>query len=340
MMKKFIYCFILGIWGVCSQAQLNKLTQGEYFWDTDPGEGNATALTAADGNFDNVIENALQNTATVPAIAGLHTFNIRLKDNTGVWGPVFKNVIHIGNNVTTAYATLSQAEYFWDTDPGEGNAIALAAADATFDSVLENVLQNTASVPATPGLHTFNMRLKDNTEAWGPVFKNVVHTGNSTTSNYATLTQAEYFWDTDPGEGNGTTLPAADGTFDGVIEGILQSNVSLVNPLGLHKFNVRVKDNQGVWGPVFTNVIFNENVLSVDPHTFADNYYFIPNPATSVIRFNKDIESVIIIDLNGRQIGASVGNNEVNIEGLATGTYILKVTTPEGLSFTKKMIKK
>ncbi|MCF6131702.1 T9SS type A sorting domain-containing protein [Flavobacterium wongokense] len=339
-MKNFIYCFILGIWGMASQAQLNKITQGEYFWDTDPGEGNATALTAADGNFDNVLESVMQNTAAVPGTAGLHTFNIRLKDNVGVWGPVFKNVVNTGNSTTTAYATLTQAEYFWDTDPGEGSATAVAAADNTFDAVLENVMQNTASIPATPGLHTFSIRIKDNTGNWGPVFKNIVHTGNSATSNYATLTQAEFFWDTDPGEGSGTPIAAADGSFDGVIEGILQSNVYLVNPLGLHKFNIRVKDNQGVWGPVFTNVIFNENVLSVDPHTIAENYYFIPNPATSVIRFNKDIESIIVIDLNGRQMAASVNNNEVNIEGLATGTYILKVTTPEGLSFNKKMIKR
>lgn len=339
-MKKLIYCFILGFCGFALQAQQNKVTQGEYFWDADPGEGNATALTAADGNFDAVLETVLQNTATVPATAGLHTFSIRLKDNTGNWGPVFKNTIHTGDATTTAYATLTEAEYFWDTDPGEGNGIALAAADTNFNSVIEDVMQNTASVPATPGLHVFGMRLKDNTGNWGPAFINIVHTGDSTTSNYAMLTQAEYFWDTDPGEGNGRVLPATDGTFDAVIENLLKSDVDLVNPLGLHRINVRVKDNQGNWGPVFTNVIYNENVLSVNPNTIADNYYFIPNPATSVIRFNKDIESVTIVDLNGRQMATSVSNNEINIEGLATGTYILKVTTPEGLSFNKKMIKR
>ncbi len=339
-MKKYIYCFIAALLGVFAQAQGNRITQGEYFWDADPGEGNATALTAADGTFNSVLEDVMQNSADVPVTAGLHTFNVRLKDNTGSWGPVFRNVVHTGNAVVTTAAYVSQGEYFWDADPGEGNATPITAADGSFDSVLENVLQNTATVPATPGLHTFNMRLRDNTGAWGGIFKNVVHTGNSTTSNYAILTQAEYFWDTDPGEGNGIALPATDGTFDSSIENILKNDVALVNPLGLHRINVRVKDNQGVWGPVFTNVIYNENVLSVDPHTIGENYYFIPNPATNIIRFNKDIESVIVVDLNGRQMAASVSNNQVNIEGLATGTYILKVTTPDGLTFNKKMIKR
>lgn len=257
-MKKIIYCLILGAFGLFSEAQGNRVTQGEYFWDTDPGEGNATALTAADGNFDNVLENVLQNTASVPANAGLHTFNIRVKDNTGVWGPAFKNVIHIGN---------------------------------------------------------------------------------STTTNYAVLSQAEYFWDTDPGEGNGTALPALDGSFNDIIETILQSDVSLVNPIGLHTFNVRVQDNQGVWGPIFTNVVYNENALSVNPQVSTDSYFFYPNPGTSVIRFNKEIAQVDIFDLNGRFMGTST-NTEISIADLATGTYLLKVTTPDGLIFNRKMIKK
>jgi hypothetical protein len=338
-MKNIIYCLV-ALMGVFAQAQGNRITQGEYFWDTDPGEGNATALAAADGTFNSALEDVMQNTASVPATSGLHTFNVRLKDNTGTWGPIFKNVVRTGNTVTSVNAAVSQGEYFWDTDPGEGNATPLTAADGSFDTALENVMQNTASIPTIPGLHTINLRMKDNTGTWGPVFTNVVHTGNTVTSDYTYLTQAEYFWDTDPGEGSGVALTATDGTFDGVMESALETAIPIINPVGFHKFNVRVKDNKGIWGPAFTNVIYIETTLSVDPHTIGDNYYFVPNPAISVIRFNKDIESVTVVDLNGRLMAASVSNNEVNIEGLATGTYILKVTTPEGLTFNKKMIKR
>ena len=87
------------------------------------------------------------------------------------------------------------------------------------------------------------------------------------------------------------------------------------------------------------NVIYIETTLNVNPNIIADSYYFFPNPGTTFIRFNKEIAKVDIIDLNGRQIATSVSNNEVSIEGLATGTYILKVTTPEGLTFNKKMLK-
>ena len=37
-----------------------KVTQAEYFWDTDPGAGNGTVLLALDGNLDEAIENLFE----------------------------------------------------------------------------------------------------------------------------------------------------------------------------------------------------------------------------------------------------------------------------------------
>lgn len=325
-----------------ANSQSQTIAQAEYFWDTDPGQGNGTVFTAADGTF-NASQEGLQSAVNVPTTIGLHTFNVRIKDSNNNWGPVNKQVIDVspvllGNN---AVATVAQAEYFWDTDPGQGNATSFAAADGTFNAILEG-LQSAANVPATLGLHTFNVRVKDSNNQWGPVNKQVVDLSNALlgTNAVPTIAAVEYFWDADPGQGNGMAFPSADAGFDSIIERFVKGDVAIVNPIGLHVFNVRAKDNTGNWGPVNKQVIIIETVLNVDPNVIADSYYFVPNPATSVIRFNKDIESVIVVDLNGRQIATSTANNEVNIEGLATGTYILKVTTPEGLSFNKKMIKR
>lgn len=319
------------------------IVQAEYFWDTDPGEGNGTALASADGTFNTSLE-GFQSAVNVPTTTGLHTFNVRMKDSNNNWGPVNRQVIDIspvllGNN---AVPTLAQAEYFWDTDPGQGNGTALASADSTFDTTLEG-LQNAVSLPATRGLHIFNVRTKDSNNNWGPVNRQVVNLSNDLLGNNAvpTVAAVEYFWDTDPGEGSGLPFSSTDTSFDSTVERFIKTNVSIVGPMGLHVFNVRAKDNTGAWGPINKQVINIEAVLSINPGVVADNYYFVPNPATSVIRFNKDIQSVTVVDLNGRQIATSVANsNEVNIEGLAIGTYILKVTTPEGLTFNKKMIKR
>lgn len=337
-MKKYIYSLLAVMTMSISSAQLSSLSQAEYFWDTDPGEGNGTAITAVDGNFNSIFEKIAVNGLNAPS-DGLHKFSVRVKDNSGVWGPVFTNIIIVGSTTTPNPMTLTQAEYFWDTDPGEGSATPLLAVDGNLNSALEKVAIAGLGAPSV-GLHTFSIRVKDNQGVWSPVFTNIINVESTTTPLPVSLTQAEYFWDVDPGEGSATPLLAFDGNFNTAFEKLLGDAIPIVNPVGLHKFSVRVKDNQGVWGPVFTNAIYIETVLSVNPNEMADNYYFVPNPATSVIRFNKDIESITIVDLNGRQIAAAISNNEVNIEGLANGTYILKVTTPEGQTFNKKMIKR
>lgn len=320
---------------LCS-AQLS-LSQAEYFWDTDPGEGNATAITATDGNFNSAFEKIAIYGLGAPS-TGLHKFCVRIKDSQGVWSPVFTNAVRVEPSNTPLPLSLTQAEYFWDTDPGEGNATTLLATDGNLNSAFEKVAVYGLDAPST-GLHQFSIRIKDNQGVWSPVVTNAVVVEATNTPTPVSLAQAEYFWDNDPGEGNGTLLLAADQNFDSAFEKILQSGISIVNPVGLHAFNVRVKDNQGVWGPVFKNVIYIETTLSVNPVATADNYYFYPNPASDVIRFNKDIEKVEIYDLNGRFISTSV-TNEINISDLTTGTYLLKVTTPDGLTFNKKMIKR
>ncbi len=148
---------------------------------------------------------------------------------------------------------VSQAEYFWDNDPGAGNGTAVLASDGSFNSVFEQLTKTGVATPGN-GLHKLSVRIKDNTGAWGPVFTNVVNVQQNTPSNIISISQAEYFWDTDPGAGNGTTVLAADGNFDSTYEQLTKTGIALPSN-GLHVFNIRIKDNTGAWGPAFKNVI-------------------------------------------------------------------------------------
>ena len=55
-MKRSIL-FILLIASVAVQGQ--QLISGEYFWNSDPGEGMASFFTTEDGAFDEIAENLL-----------------------------------------------------------------------------------------------------------------------------------------------------------------------------------------------------------------------------------------------------------------------------------------
>ncbi|AZB10810.1 T9SS C-terminal target domain-containing protein [Chryseobacterium sp. G0162] len=250
-MKNYIYSIIALLMVMLCPAQV-FVSQAEYFWDTDPGTGNGIAVLASDGSFNSAFEQLTKTGITTPG-NGLHKFSIRIKDNTGVWGPVFTNVINVQQNTTSTILALSQAEYFWDTDPGAGNGTPVLATDGSFDSAFEQLTRTGITTPGN-GLHKLSVRIKDNTGVWGPVFTNVINVEQPVTSTILALSQAEYFWDTDPGAGNGTSVLAADGNFDSTYEQLVKTGIALPAN-GLHVFNIRIKDNSGVWGPVFKNVI-------------------------------------------------------------------------------------
>lgn len=241
-----------------------------------------------------------------------------------------------------AQVKINNAEYFWDTDPGEGNANPLTALDGNFDNAIEDILQNDITIPQSSGFHVFNVRIKDNQGVWGPVFKNVVHTGTASLTGAVNLTNAEYFWDTDPGEGNAISLTAADGSFDNAVENVLQNNIPIAQPAGFHIFNIRVKDNQGVWGPVFKNVVYIETtMLGTQEVKSTKNIVCYPNPAEDILYF-KATGKMTIYSSEGRSVLSKDlvdGSKGMNVSSLIKGNYILTIENKDG-KFSSKFIKK
>jgi len=87
-------------------------------------------------------------------------------------------------------------------------------------------------------------------------------------------------------------------------------------------------------------------VLSAE-NFLADTFNVFPNPAESVIHItntnNLYVENVIVYDISGKEIKnqtfANETNIQLNIENLASGTYMLHLQTNEGLA-VKKIVKK
>ncbi|WP_298136978.1 T9SS type A sorting domain-containing protein [Flavobacterium sp.] len=338
-MKKYIYGIVALLTFSLCVAQPATLNQAEYFWDTDPGEGNGTAITAVDGNFNSAFEKINLTGLNAPSV-GLHKFSIRVKDNLGVWGPIFTNIIAVEPTTPTPI-TLTQAEYFWDTDPGEGSATPLLAVDGNFNSAFEKVAIAGLGAPSV-GIHKFSIRVKDSQGIWGPAFTNVIIVEQTTTTIPVSLFQAEYFWDNDPGEGNGIPLLATDGNFNNAYEQIFNTTIPIVNPTGLHVFNVRIKDNQGIWGPVFKNVIYIETVLGSDEFSISKIIVY-PNPVKDIlnISLDKEITVVSIYNLLGQEVMIkSVNSNQtlMDISNLSAGTYLVKVASGNEVK-TVKVVK-
>ena len=105
--------------------------------------------------------------------------------------------------ITTARSqSITAAEYFIDTDPGKGNGVAITV------STPGDIVNFTASIPTaslSTGFHFAAIRVKDANGVWGLFEKRGFYISSSTT-DAANITAAEYFFDADPGVGNGTLV--------------------------------------------------------------------------------------------------------------------------------------
>ena len=111
----------------------------------------------------------------------------------------------------------------------------------------------------TIGPLLFNIRVKDVNNQWGPTFKKVVFILPSATGSFrqVNLTKFEYFFGNfDPGEGLGTTIIAFDGALDEAVETVFRSQVTWDAASGPILFNIRAKDSENKWGPLFRKTVF------------------------------------------------------------------------------------
>lgn len=255
MRNKLAYLFLFLLFPLFAFSQ-QRITEAEYFIDTDPGQGLATPMLALDGSFTDVLETAIKSNVGSWTL-GAHKIGVRIKDNNGNWGPVFQTVLMVQSPAVIPAINLTAGECFWNNDPGQGNGTPMLSFDGTFNDAMEAVVKSNFAHPGL-GMHKLSVRVKDVNNNWSAVFSTVVSVQNPFVIPQIKLTAAECFWDADPGQGSGTVMLAFDGLYSDALESVVKSN--LANPgLGMHKLSVRTKDANNNWGPVFSTVVSIQN---------------------------------------------------------------------------------
>ena len=149
--------FLVGLFVVAfSSLFAQNIIEGEYYIDTDPGQGKATPFI-----IDNVPNP--QSTITLPTQdldAGVHYIGIRVKNDSREWSITAVSSVRI----QTAFTNIpfSRGEYFWDEDPGVGQAN---------DLILPNVGSVNQSFDFStndldPGNHVLGFRLQNQNGVW------------------------------------------------------------------------------------------------------------------------------------------------------------------------------
>ncbi|MBS1559419.1 MAG: gliding motility-associated C-terminal domain-containing protein [Bacteroidetes bacterium] len=174
---------------------------------------------------------------------------------------------------------LKRAEYFFDTDPGKGNGTSLSITQAASINQTFNLNINSLAT----GVHTLNIRFLDSNGHWSLFATRTFFIVNlPTVVSATTIKRAEYFFDTDPGTGNGKPLTITPGN--------PQTNTFIIGlgslTPGFHQLAFRYQDNLGHWS-LFLNRTFYivPPIVSLNATTVKRaEYFFDTDPGVGLAK--------------------------------------------------------
>jgi hypothetical protein len=250
-----------------AQPAINRI---EYYIDNDPGYGNGISIPfAGSGDISTSVTLNL-----IPLFEGVHIVGFRSRDVNGVWSLDNKWIFvkPFANAGAGAIPNITRVEYYLDTDPGLGNGTPLSinpSQDITGLSININL------IPLTEGVHILGMRSRDANGAWSHdnkwIFLKPYITGGG--GPVPNINRVEYYVDTDPGWGNGISIPITPGQDPGALS--ITINMA---PLyeGVHIIGMRSRDANNAWS-IDNRWLFVKpyNSQSTSPRTITQVEYYI-----------------------------------------------------------------
>lgn len=220
---------------------LKAQLRAEYWYDSDPGLGQATSMEVTadvDGNFG-------FSAPTNGLPSGTHLLGLRVfkPGEPSHYSPTILQEIYVPSSEVLK---ISHVEYFWDEDPGVGKATALAITPA-HELNLSNL-----EIPTTglsQGTHLLGLRAFGE-GGWSPVILQEVYVP-AAKSEDDNVHYVEYFWDNDPGYGNGTPISLTPG-LEVTIENAQIDATGL--SAGEHQLFIRAFGSTG-WTPVLSEYV-------------------------------------------------------------------------------------
>lgn len=172
-----------------------------------------------------------------------------------------------------AQSQVVDAEWFLDSpDPGFGNGISF---DPFAPDTSVNASYQLALDVLVPGLHHWHARVKNNLGIWSHTLaRPFIVLPRDTVAH---LAGAEWFWDTDPGFGQGHSV-GLNGSSDSATWTIELDTL----PVGIHDLYVRAQNVEGIWGHTYRRNTF----IRAEPQAPIDRLtYFYRNPDSTSMTF-------------------------------------------------------
>ncbi|MDO7846549.1 T9SS type A sorting domain-containing protein [Hymenobacter sp. M29] len=285
------------------------IARAEYFVDTDPGFGAATAFAlpatpAADlpGLSASVPLGSLS--------VGFHALGVRSQDANGAWSLTSRRTFYYEPLANGTLANVTKAEYFIDTDPGFAAATDVPVTAATD---ISGVAFGVSLGSLSAGFHQLGVRSRDANGQWSLTNRRTFYYEPLANSTLPNVTKVEYFIDTDPGFGMAVDVPVTAATdISGVVFNV---NISSLTA-GFHQLGVRSQDANGKWSLTNRRTFYYEPAaLNTLPNVTKVEYFIDAEPGFGS---GTDVPVTAATDLSGVAFG-------VNLSSLSTGFHTLSL---------------
>jgi CARDB/SprB repeat/Secretion system C-terminal sorting domain len=217
---------------------INKI---EYYFDTDPGFGNGTNVTGFSSGQN--VANFAFPVDVASLTGGLHYLYVRSRDAQGRWSETANRLIYKNTIVAnTPEPNINKIEYFIDNDPGFGAANNVTGFTAGQD--ISNLTFPIDVSAVSGGLHYLSIRSRDAQGRWSETANRLFYKNTNATALMPDINVIEYFFNTDPGYGNGTLIyPPAGQNIANYSFPVCVANANI----GANKLYIRSRDAQGRW---------------------------------------------------------------------------------------------
>ena len=312
----------------------SKIKKAEYFIDTDPGFGLAVPIPVS------TPAKRLSLSFNVNASGlsqGFHMMVLRARDQLNRWSNSRQQVFYVYKVQSATVAKINKAEYFIDTDPGFGKAVAVPV---TIPGKRVSLSFNVNTSGLTQGFHMMVVRAHDELGRWSNTRQQVFYFYKVIPPVVSNISGIEYFIDTDPGFGKGTPVSVA-------VPGRRATADFIANLNGLtsgdHIIYIRARDALKRWSHSFAQA-FTLTISDFVKEEVVSWFRMYPNPNEGNFKIDfADLQNrpikVTINDLNGRTVYSNELEGEIislSVD-LPDGTYLLTVESGNQ-HFNQKLI--
>jgi hypothetical protein len=247
---------------------------------------------------------------------GLHSFTVRVKDNTGMWSSQVAKYFIVPTAETSVGDKSIVLHQYW--------------IDGKLDAIVSSETQPSQIPISTlkPGLHSLTVRVKDNTGLWSSQVAKYFILKDDDVMEETTITRYMYWFDEETDDFFTGPLTSASGTMDIDISDV---------EAGIHTLWWRCGDSKGAWSEARSvtfesKSLYNYTVPGSGIGTFsADVNLTLPDGLKAhFCTYLKEVDeglAIKILNIDGKVINQNTG---VLLSGTPGETYQLRYTSEAG----------